>query len=268
MSDVLVTGGTGELGRALVPALLAAGHHPRVMSRRSGAGNVVADLATGSGLVAAVSGADVVVHAATDPAGDLQTVDVDGTGRLVRACREAAVSHLVYVSIVGVDRSPLKYYRAKLDAERIVSRSGIPHSIVRVAQFSSLVTAITASLRLGPICLAPVGMSAEPVAVEEVATVLVERIGAGPTSDVEEFAGPERLSTRRAARLWLRARGRHALIVPLWVPGKAARAYRSGANLAAPGARRGTVGFADWLDHHPDGKRPVRRSRDEQGDGR
>jgi len=249
--EVLVTGGTGELGRAVVDALRSAGHTPRPMSRRPGRGQVVADLATGSGIAPAVRDCDAVVHAASDPQGDPQTVDVDGTARLVRACREAGVTHLLYVSIVGVDRNPLAYYQAKLAAERVVARSGLPYSILRSSQFHSLIGMIAREFRRGPVCLAPTGMAAEPVAVEDVAAAIVRRLEAGPSGAIEEYAGPERLSARRCARLWLGARHHHALVVPVVIPGRVARAFRCKSNLAALDAERGTVTFADWLSQHP-----------------
>lgn len=71
MSAILVTGGTGTLGRALVPLLTAAGHQVRVLSRRpqpAGAepGSwVTGDLRRGKGLAAAVAGVNVIVHCAT-----------------------------------------------------------------------------------------------------------------------------------------------------------------------------------------------------------
>lgn len=245
--DVLVTGATGELGRALVERLRAAGHGVRVMSRRPGPDRVVADLSTGSGINAAARGCDVVVHAASDPLGDPQTVDVDGTGRLVRACREEGVGHLIYVSIIGVDRNPFAYFRAKLAAERIVARSQVPYSIVRASQFPTLCMALLERMTHGPICLAPSGFTVEPVAAEDLAARLVERIEDGPSSATEEFAGPERIGSRRLASTWLRARGKRALVLPVPMPGAVARAFRAKSNIASPDARRGTTTWAEWL---------------------
>lgn len=252
MSVVLVTGGTGQLGRQVVHGLREAGHTARVMSRRGGPDRVVADLVTGSGLAAALKGVDVVVHAASDPTADPRSVDVDGTGRLLRACREEGIAHFLYVSIVGVDRNPFPYYRAKLDAEQIVTRAGLPFSIVRATQFPTLITMMLGKMRRGPICLVPWGFAAEPVAVEDVAAFLLERVEAGPSRQIDDFAGPERLTAARLARQWLRARGRHALVVPVWLPGAAARAFRRDSNIAGSEARRGAMKFAEWLGSHPD----------------
>jgi uncharacterized protein YbjT (DUF2867 family) len=81
------------------------------------------DLLTGEGLARALKGVDVLIHCASSPRKTCQT-DVEGTGRLLEAASRAGVSHVVFVSIVGVDRNPyFPYYRAKLEAERIVERS-------------------------------------------------------------------------------------------------------------------------------------------------
>ncbi|MGI8868858.1 MAG: SDR family oxidoreductase [Mycobacteriales bacterium] len=252
---VLVTGGTGDLGRQLVPALAAAGHTPRVMSRHTAPDRIVADLSTGSGLADALRGVDVVVHLASDSQGDFRAVDVDGTGRLVRACREEGVGHLLYVSIVGVDVNPLGYYRAKHDAERIITRSGLPYSIVRAAQFPTLITAVLRRCRHGPVCLAPARIAAEPVAIEDVAAHLVGLVERGPTGAVREFVGPEKLTVRRMAKQWLRARGKHALVVPVWLPGRVAKAFRAGSNVGGADAERGGTTLAEWLAGHPDSQR-------------
>ena len=92
MSTVLVTGGTGLLGRAVVAGLTAAGHNVRILSRTAGSPAIVTgDLGTGDGLDAAVAGAAAVVHCASDPR-DHERVDVDGSRRLIDATRRAATS--------------------------------------------------------------------------------------------------------------------------------------------------------------------------------
>src|SRR5438105_6436997 len=102
-SPILVTGGTGRLGRLVVRRLQDAQCEVRVLTRRSreSAGDarfVIGDLATGEGIEAAVDGAAAIVHCATCSKGD-----VDATRNLVRAASRAGTPHLVYVSIVGID---------------------------------------------------------------------------------------------------------------------------------------------------------------------
>src|SRR5205823_5147203 len=107
-SRVLVTGGTGTLGRRLVPRLRDAGFDVRVLSRRErtpvdGVEHVVGDLVSGVGVDRAVGGVDVVVHCASG-----RTGDVAAARCLLAAARtQAVVPHVVYISIVGVDAIPV-----------------------------------------------------------------------------------------------------------------------------------------------------------------
>ena len=84
-SDLLVTGGTGTLGRLVVRRLRDTGGKVRVLSRRGheageGIEYVTGDLATGQGVEAAVDGAEVIVHCAGSNKGD-----EDKARNLVRA---------------------------------------------------------------------------------------------------------------------------------------------------------------------------------------
>ena len=127
----LVTGGTGTLGRLVVPQLLQAGGKVRVLSRHPGEAAegiefAVGDLDTGRGIDAAVAGAEVIVHCAGSQKGD-----GDKARTLVRAVSRAEGSgapYLVNVSVVGADRVPqdgrldrtmFGYFGSKLDAERV-----------------------------------------------------------------------------------------------------------------------------------------------------
>ncbi|HXR43614.1 MAG TPA: NAD-dependent epimerase/dehydratase family protein, partial [Pseudolysinimonas sp.] len=84
--NVLVTGGTGVLGREVVRAAHAAGHRVVTMSRKPAPNAAAAPrwatahLVTGEGLAAAVADVDVVIHAASDPRGD-PAADEEGTQR-------------------------------------------------------------------------------------------------------------------------------------------------------------------------------------------
>ncbi|HEY0126232.1 MAG TPA: NAD(P)H-binding protein, partial [Blastococcus sp.] len=134
MTTVLVTGSTGALGIPTVDRLRAVGHDVRALSRRSGPGLVCGDLLTGEGVAAAVTGASVVVHLATG----LRRKDVVIARTLLDAARAARVDHLVLMSIVGIEHIPLGYYRDKVEIERLVAESGVPHTILRATQFHAL----------------------------------------------------------------------------------------------------------------------------------
>src|SRR3712207_3744683 len=185
MNTVLVTGGTGLLGRRVVRALLADGHPVRMLGRASaampasGADVVAADLSTGAGLAEAVAGTTAIVHCASDPR-DPGAVDVAGTQRLLHAAQHAGRPHVVYISIVGVDRIPTEYYRSKLAAERTIERAGLPWTVLRTTQFHEFVENLLGRLGKLPVVPAPRGWRFQPIDVEEVARRLADAVAAVP----------------------------------------------------------------------------------------
>ena len=68
-------------------------------------------------------GADTIIHAAQSPTRRSRRTAVESTERLLEIATRAGVSHFVYISVVGLERVPLSYYREKLAAERLVERS-------------------------------------------------------------------------------------------------------------------------------------------------
>ena len=238
---VLVTGASGTLGGAVLPCLAAAGYDVRPMSRRSRPGWWVADLASGAGLVEAVRGADAVVHLASGSGKDRDT-DIEGTRRLVAA---AGIRHLLYVSIVGIERVPISYYRTKLAAEGLVRAGAVPWTILRATQFPQLVDRLlTVSSKLG-VLVEDRSLLVQPVHVEDVAGRIAELLAAGPSGDTE-FGGPQALRFEEVARQWQRARGSRRPVVPIRMPGRAGRELRAGALTTAAGPT-GTHTWADYL---------------------
>lgn len=246
MALVLVTGGTGTLGRHLVPRLQSAGHAVRVMSRTGGTGGtgvVRGDLITGEGLDDALAGVDTVVHAATDPV-RARRVEVEGTRRLIERMTLHGRSHLVYVSIVGVDRHALRYYKAKWAAEQLIERSGLPWTILRAVQFHELLDKMFTAMR--PVIVTPRGFRFQPVAAAEAAERLVDLVGGDGRGRVADLGGPEVRDMSDLALVWKRARGSRKPIIRPPMPGRIAGAFRRGMNLA-PDHAEGRVTWEEWL---------------------
>jgi uncharacterized protein YbjT (DUF2867 family) len=240
---ILVTGGTGTLGSEVVRQLRERGHAPRVLSRRAGPDRAVGDLDTGAGLVEALRGVSVVVHAATR----FGRRDVAGTERLVAAAGEAGVRpHLVFVSIVGVDRVPLPYYAAKLAVERVVEGSGLPWTIQRITQFHTLLDMVFTPLSRLPVLPVLAGTDVQPIDVADAAARVVERALAAPAGRAPDLDGPQVRSMTELARAWLDARGSRRRVLPVRLPGRIAAGYRAGGHLA-PRHAEGTVTFEEFL---------------------
>ncbi|TJZ44152.1 NAD-dependent epimerase/dehydratase family protein [Streptomyces piniterrae] len=249
MATILVTGGTGTLGRPLVDRLLGEGHDVRSLSRRPHTGTehprlraYAVDLRDGTGLDAAVAGVDAIVHCASTPTGG----DTEAAGRLIAAAKAADVPHLVYISIVGVDRIPLRYYRAKLAVERAIEESGIGWTVLRTTQFHDLVLQAVKAGARSPVLPVPTGVRVQPVEVREVADRLAELAAGEPAGRVPDMGGPEVLEAWDLARTTLRAGGRHRLLVPLWLPGPTFAGFRRGDHLT-PRHADGRRTYAEFL---------------------
>jgi uncharacterized protein YbjT (DUF2867 family) len=246
-APLLVTGGTGTLGGLVVPLLRAAGRDVRVLSRHpressAGVEHVAADLLTGDGVERAVAGTEVVLHLAGGPKGDDRA-----TANLVRAATGAGVRHLVLISVIGADRVPLGYFRAKLGAEEAVSGSGVPWTTLRAAQFHDLVLTVAKKMAALPVVPAPGGLRFQPVDARDVATRIVELVLGAPSGRVRDLAGPAVHGLDEILRGYLRATGRRRPLLPVRIPGAAGRAYRAGDNLNLDTADRGPRTWEDFL---------------------
>jgi len=263
-APVLVTGGTGTLGRLVVARLQDSGHDVRVLSRQHhGAGDgiefVTGDLETGEGVVAAVKGVRIVVHCAGGPKGD------DEKARnLVRAASSEGVAHLVFISVVGADRIPMTgrldrglfgYFGSKRAAELVVSASGLPFTTLRATQFHDLVLSVAQALAKLPVVPVPAGFRFQPVDAGEVADRLVELSLGPPAGLVPDLAGPQAYAFSEVLRGYLRAAGLRRAVLPVRVPGRAAEALRAGANLSLDHAD----GKRTWEDFLSERVSPRRR---------
>ncbi|HXU06740.1 MAG TPA: NAD(P)H-binding protein [Polyangia bacterium] len=244
-SPILVTGGTGRLGVHLVERLLAAGRPVRVLSRgnhdvghRGDARveSVTADLATGDGVEAGVAGIETVVHCAGTSKGD----DVQ-TRHIVDAAARAGVRHLVYISVVGADRIPMAsgldrmmfgYFGSKAASERIIAESTVPWTTLRATQFHDLMLDMAQKIARLPVIPVPTGTPCQPIEADEVAIRLRDLALGPPLGLVADVAGPKVYNMADLMRAYLRAADLHRMLLPIWLPGKAAHAVRNGATLS------------------------------------
>ena len=270
---ILVTGGTGHLGRVVVARLTEEGHQVRVLARRPCVDPsvewITGDLATGDGVRGAVDGVDTIVHAAThSPAaqrgrfrlGDFvrspADVDVQGTRALLAAGEQEGIEQFVHVSIAGLEHMRrLPYSRRKLEAEQAVRSSDVPWSIVRATGFYWLLERMCENMVTQRVLALPAHACMAPVDSDDFAGDIVGCVADGRLGEREDFAGPQTLTMIGLMEQYLAATGRTRRIRRAPLPKKLQVAITAG-NTSA-GARRGTTTWAQWLQRsaaaqHPD----------------
>jgi len=241
---VAVAGGTGVVGRHVVQVASERGHEPVVLSRSAGV-----DLRNEQHVRAALEGADVVVDAANSATLSEQKATAFFTEvdkRLSRLGAAAGASRLVVVSIVGIDRVPWSYYRAKLAQEEAARGGLLPVTIVRATQFHEFPGQILDRAGRGPLAIVP-AMTVQPIAARCVAEFLLDVACDPPADETVEIGGPAVESLVALARATARRRGRRVAVVPVRVPGRSGRAMRQGALRPGPEARLLGPTFADWV---------------------
>jgi uncharacterized protein YbjT (DUF2867 family) len=276
MSSVVVVGGTGQAGRALVRAAVAEGHDVRVVSRHgdrgpeAGARHVRADvLAEDEGpLRAAFAGADVVVDTLNHQGRDAARVLPAAAQAVTRAAGDAGVGHVVVLSIAHVDRAPgFAYYRAKVAQEDVYGAAAVPSTVVRATQFHTFLEGLLfgaptrrGAWSRGGLVPYPRGGRLQPIDLSDVARALLEAAAGpaapfsagaaveerGPGDRVVTVGGPQELAAAAMAQEWRAAHGLRRRPVGVPLPGAAGRFFSSG-DAATPEAPYGTVTYAEHL---------------------
>lgn len=232
------------LGSLVVSRLVEEGFDVRVLSRtdgptKPGTTRWVGDVRTGVGLEAAFEGAEVVVHAASNPRRRVRETEVAGTANVLSAARRNS-SHVIYVSIVGVDRHRFPYYRAKRAAEQLVETYDGSWAIQRATQFHQLLAYF---LSLGVFFRTP-NLAFQPIDPGEVADRLVALVRSRETGQAADLGGPEVLSIRELVEVKHRCRGKRTRLVPLpvvsWLRDFDARAH------CTPAHAEGTKSWEEW----------------------
>jgi uncharacterized protein YbjT (DUF2867 family) len=235
----LVIGGTGTLGSVVVDRLLSTGADVRVLSRgrrrrRSDVEHLIGDARSGDGLERTFADVDVIVLCA------------EHARQVAAAARRAGTGHLVYTSIVGIDRIPFFFYRRKLGDERLIAASGVPWTVLRATQFHDLIAVILRTLAKSPVMALPARWRFQPVDVRDVAARLADLALGEPVGHAPDFGGPEVRTVKDLARSYLSMTRQRRVMVPIWLPGTVFHALGEGANLA-PEHADGTITFEQYL---------------------
>ncbi len=145
---ILVTGGTGFIGKALVRHLTEAGMPVRLLIRPSKQSPdipkgvpvevAVSNLTDTRNIRSAMLDVDIVYHLAgvewQGAHASLMNVDILGTQAISQVAADAGVKRFIYMSHLGADRaSAYPVLKAKAIAEENIRRSGVNHTIIRSA---------------------------------------------------------------------------------------------------------------------------------------
>jgi uncharacterized protein YbjT (DUF2867 family) len=255
MATVLVTGGTGTLGSAVVTRLLARQQSVRMLSHRSSTPVppevevISGDLVSGTGLHEAVAGVDAIIHCASDPK-ETSRVDVEGTRSLLQSAGASGSPHFVYISIVGIERSSYSYYKSKRETEVVIEQGQLPWSIVRATQFHDFVLRIIQSFGADTLPVVPVvgGMRFQSIDVGEVADRLIALAEQGPAEHAPDMGGPQVRTIEEMTEAYLRIRDRRATVRSEAPSGDLFEVFRSGINLV-PEHAVGTITWEAFLHH-------------------
>jgi uncharacterized protein YbjT (DUF2867 family) len=241
---IVVIGGTGLIGSKAVAILRRGGHEVIAASPNTGVNTI-----TGDGLKEALADAQVVVDLANSPSFEDKAVleFFKTSGRnLLAAEAVAGVRHHVALSIVAVDRTDNGYFRAKAPQERLVVSSGIPYTIIRATQFLEFLGGIADSSADGNIVRLPPVLF-QPIAANDVASIVAEVALTAPQNGIVEIAGPERAPFDEIIARYLKAVGDKRQVVR--DPEARYWGGRVEENSLVPlgEARLGRVGADEWL---------------------
>ena len=208
---ITVVGASGLIGTKVVERLGEMGQDVVAASRSSGV-----DVLTGAGLADALADADAIIDVTNSPSFEADAVMAfftASTRNIVEAAGAAGVGHYVALSIVGVDGLPdSPYMRAKVAQERIITASGLAHTIVRATQFAEFTDGIVDSLTIGTEVHVPAALI-QPIPADEVAATVARAAAAEPINGILNIGGPTRITFEQMARDVLARKGEDTRVV-------------------------------------------------------
>ncbi|MCL4837290.1 MAG: NmrA family NAD(P)-binding protein [Thermoanaerobaculia bacterium] len=211
---VMVTGGTGTVGSAVVGELVSRGVSVRVLTRSAeraaalpaGVEGVVGDLLDPDTVRTAFAGADglFLLNA-------VSTTEAHEGIMGVHGARLGRVGRIVYLSVQEAERAPhLPHFGAKLAVEAAVVASGIPFTILRPNNFFQNDLWFRQALVEHGLYPQPIGAAGiSRVDVRDIAeAAAIALTGEGHAGETYELVGPEALTGERCAAIWSAALGR------------------------------------------------------------
>jgi uncharacterized protein YbjT (DUF2867 family) len=232
---ILVTGGTGVIGRAAIAELLRRERSVRLLSRHAtqdarqwnGVEPFDGDVADAASLHGAAAGCDAVLHIAGiaaehPPEATFDAVNVGGTRNILAESERSGVRRFVFVSSLGADRGSSGYHHSKLAAEKLVAASSLSWLIVRPGgvygpgdEVTSQILKLVRTLPAMPV-IGDGEQPFQPIWYEDLAKALANALERTELSkQVLELAGDETTSMNDLIRRFATLTDRHVAKVPV-----------------------------------------------------
>ncbi len=212
---ILVTGGTGFVGKHLIRRMRREGIAVRTIARNPdrarelkelGAEIIGGDIFDKASLEEAAEGVERVIHLVgiiqESWSTTFQGVHVEGTRNLLEAAKQAGVRHFFFQSALGTrPNAKSAYHRTKWEAEELVRASSLPFTILRPSLIYGpgdlFMLRLADMIRLSPV-LPVIGMGrskVQPIFIEDVVSCILKAVtGDSFLNEMYEIGGPDQLS--------------------------------------------------------------------------
>jgi uncharacterized protein YbjT (DUF2867 family) len=238
---ILVTGGAGFVGRAVLRRLIEFGFSVRTLLQPSNRSPslprgvpvdvALAGLTDRRGVRASLVGIDTVIHlAGIEGQGGsdfLLTSEVEGTQTIAESASEAGIRRLIFLSHIGADQgSAYATMQMKAMAEEHIRASNVPFTILRTAilfgRDDNFTTSLAMLLGIAPLFFPIPGDGStilQPLWVEDLATAITWALDEPSTLDKTiEIGGPEYISFKQIVRMIMKASSAPRILLPARQP--------------------------------------------------
>ncbi|WP_335966698.1 NAD(P)H-binding protein [Galbibacter sp. PAP.153] len=250
---ILLTGGTGQLGRMLLKQIDYEDFHIDILTRNKiidtikNVGHLNADLTKVETLSPLRLGYDIIIHCASDPKNS-ESIDIQGTQNLLKSIKGDRTKNFIYISIVGVDKSTFPYYRNKLKTEKLIVNSGIPYTILRITQFHDFIydRILSTTRSEDELTTAPDGLKFQSIDLIDVCGEILGLLKIKATNSTIQIGGPEILKISDITKNYqevIRPEKKISLIPP---HNDFQKLFTTGINLC-PNHKTGKITWRDFL---------------------
>ena len=256
MKRILITGGTGNLGKTIVNSLTKIELEIFVLTSKDGLPNsngvnyIKGDLTKIESLFGLRNNFNVIIHCASN-ALDSDVVDVQGSKNLLDTILRDKIEHFIYISIVGVDKSTNKYYQNKTCVENFIKASNIPYTVIRATQFHDFVLKRMIKPMdkgVGTKLLVPKNLRFQSIDKKDVAKKTHEVIEKGPSNKTINIGGPEILTLDSMLHSYLTLLKRNEITEFVAPSNSFQKIFATDINLC-PDKKYGTISWIDYLNH-------------------